>query len=149
MTHIFLDANIIIGLLYEKDRIHTVASQTVHIALKHYHCYISPITLAIAHHKIKKLVSNKAERERANQLILSTFHFSSITTTTMEEIKMFSAFHDLEDALQYYSARTINPVGIVTEDAADFAPYSQIPIYTPYEFIQLKHPIAAEANRLN
>lgn len=135
MKNIFLDTNIIIGLLYENDRIHRESTAVVDIVLKRYKAYISPSTFVNCHRKLRKLIRDSKERNRAIVLLL-TFNYSSENQWIMDQVRD-ADFHNLEDALQYFSALTIEPDAIVTEDVHDFQPYSKVPVFHPLEFLQL------------
>jgi len=48
-----------------------------------------------------------------------------------------SAFHDKEDALQYYSALYAGADMIITFNVHDFQPYSSLQVMHPAEFLLL------------
>lgn len=134
MKRVFLDANIIIGLLYEGDRLHRDATLAANIALKRYHTFISPATFVICQRKIRKLVHPR-QRNSALKTLLA-FNYCTENQAVMNLVAK-AKFHNKEDALQYFSALTEKPDAIVTEDVHDFQPYASIPVYHPVEFIQM------------
>lgn len=105
-------------------------------------CYILARSLRESN-KTKPLgesLSNKEIREKANKMVSVLFTRISILTVTEKEIKdaFTSRWKDVEDAVQYFTAKANKVDAIVTWNKKDFRE-SDIPVYTPTEYLAELH----------
>jgi hypothetical protein len=97
--------------------------------------FINLISLANIHYISSKVV----RKEQSISNIKTLLSFINITTanTEIDKKALHSSFNDIDGALQYFSATTIDNVSaIITRDINDFK-QSEIPVYTPSEFLKL------------
>ncbi len=133
MRNVFLDANVIIDWLVNSAINHTICTKTVEISLtKSRNTYISPTTVAITSYFLYKNYKSEARAKKLAQEIFEPFIF---TTENNEIVKdaLNSEFTDLEDAIQYHSARFSKVDVIITQNQHDFY-HSKIAVITPQEF---------------
>ncbi len=137
MKRVFIDANIVIDLLCERYpwfpdvlRIFSTADRG-RIEL-----YCSALSLGTASYimETRKMSTNDIFDgiELLCQVCTPTIVDSSVVGSALH-----SGFTDFEDALQYYSAKTVNADCIVTRNKKDFVT-SEIPVYELSEFMALE-----------
>jgi predicted nucleic acid-binding protein len=120
MRKIFLDANIVVDFLDGSAQYHR-SSVALVVALRKQRItlYISPSTFVIANHVVYKYTRNRLEANKKLKSLSKYFLFTGEDQKIMDEV-FASKFEDLEDALQYYSAKTIAPDYIITHNNKDF-----------------------------
>jgi predicted nucleic acid-binding protein len=136
---IFLDANIIVDLLDKPSFDHDLAKEVVRIIrLSKKPVYISPTTFAITWYLFSK--RNKGNKNVRN-ILINFFKYFSFTTEDEEVMRkvLASNFSDLEDALQYYSAKQLGLQLIITKNKKDFIQSNEITVIHPAEFIELHY----------
>jgi predicted nucleic acid-binding protein len=136
---IFLDANIIVDLLDKPSFDHDLAKEVVRIIrLSKKPVYISPTTFAITWYLFSK--RNKGNKNVRN-ILINFFKYFSFTTEDAEVMKkvLASNFVDLEDALQYFSAKQQGLQLIITKNKKDFIQSNEITVIHPTEFIELHY----------
>ena len=133
MTRLFLDTNIVIDLLSNRE---PFCRDAVSLFSKAYYkkleLFVSPITYATASYLLKK--NNNSEVVRN---LLANFRQLSHIATTDERVvddAIASQFADFEDALQYYTALKAKADVIITRNGKDFD-LSKIPVMTATEFL--------------
>jgi len=134
MKKIFIDANILIDFFNKNARRNQECSYLISIIFSHYKPSTSPTTFAITYFFGKKAISNISLLNKQMKDVFSMFEFSSEDEKVMKKV-FDSEFKDLEDALQYHSAQTINADCLVTYNLHDYFA-SKIPVMLPMEFIQ-------------
>ena len=136
---IFLDANIIVDLLDKPSFDHDLAKEVVRIIrLSKKPVYISPTTFAITYYLFSK--RNKGNKNVRN-ILINFFKYFSFTTEDADVMKkvLASNFVDLEDALQYFSAKQQGLQLIITKNKKDFIQSDDITVIHPTEFIELHY----------
>ena len=99
--NVFLDANIVVGLLNKRDFNHSLSVSVLKICqLKKITTTISPITVAIAFYFFKKSFIDAYSKKDAFEEFLSVFSYSSNLSQDISESFKIN-FEDIEDALQY------------------------------------------------
>ena len=130
MDKIFLDTNIVIDLLEQREGFYQDAIKIFQMGLHHeLSLWVSPITFSTASYLLRK-------HENANKLLNNLRLLVSISTLdqTVVDDAISSEFDDKEDAMQYFSALKANASCIITRNKKDFT-MSEIPVYTPTEFL--------------
>ena len=134
MKKIFIDANIAIDLMcerypwfYDAMRLFSLADSG-EIKL-----YCSSLTLATASYVMETRKMNKGD------IIETIAHFCQVCTPTSVDANVVqqaihSSFRDFEDALQYFSAKTVNADIIITRNLKDFIE-SKIPVMTAEDYL--------------
>lgn len=135
MTKVFVDTNILLDLLLEREPWAKDAAILFSMAdrreIELLCCSLSFSTAVYLMQRFKY-----TRKEIVSKLTIAK---SICTVTTVNEAvidrMLQSDFVDLEDAIQYYSALASGAEIILTRNPKDFAT-SNIPILTPREFIQ-------------
>ena len=135
MKKVFVDANVAIDLMCERYPWFEDAIKLFSIAERgKIELYCSSLTLATASYVMET-------RKMKHEEILETIsHFCQICTPTTVDANVVqqaihSSFLDFEDALQYFSAQTVNADIIITRNLKDFA-QSQIPVMTAEDYLE-------------
>ena len=130
-----MDANVAIDLMCERYPWFEDAIKLFSIAERgKIELYCSSLTLATASYVMET-------RKMKHEEILETIsHFCQICTPTTVDANVVqqaihSSFLDFEDALQYFSAQTVNADIIITRNLKDFA-QSQIPVMTAEDYLE-------------
>jgi len=131
---IFLDANILVDLINEENKIN---GPTIYLFNRlcdnNDHLYCSPTSFAITYYFLSKVIRNEHLLNEKSIRFFSQFQFTREDNGTIDKVKK-SKFRDLEDALQYYSAEDSKMDVIITNNFFDFE-HSQIPVYHPIDYI--------------
>ena len=93
--------------------------------------YVSSLSIANAAYVLSKL------NRKPHEVIAKLLYWTKVIDLSREVINqtVVSKFADFEDGLQDFSATTIKGIeAIITRDKKGFA-ISQIPVFTPREFI--------------
>ena len=134
MRRIFLDTNIIIDALLERkewmDDVFRILSLAESGEIE---AYCSSLSLATAYYFMERA-------KMPHEILigkLDTFCQVCIPTTVDASVvrqAIQSEFSDFEDALQYFSAKTVNADIILTRNIKDFAA-SEIPVMTAEHYL--------------
>lgn len=137
MDNVFLDANVVINFLCEREPFYYQAARIMTKAYrKEISVACSPITLAT--------VSYLMERSKidTNDVFLKLTNFCTIcqmapidTQIVVESLN--SGFSDFEDSLQYVSAKHWGANVILTRNKSDFA-MAQLRVTDPIEFLGIE-----------
>lgn len=130
---IFLDTNVVLDLLGERENFYEPASKIATLAdLGKIELVVSALTYSTIYY----LLSRFEDKEKVKEKIRK---FKIISTTSDLTDKIFnkglsSQFSDFEDSLQYYCAIEMNCKILITRNCKDFK-YSEIPVLTPNEYL--------------
>lgn len=127
MRKIFIDANVLIGVLNKEYPLFRPASRVLSLAdHPKFQLFTSPTCLAIAFYFAQKKSGAVAAKQKIGVLLsrLSIAPTGHLETLSAIENK---AVLDFEDGLQYYSALHAGCHAIVTEDRHDFH-FSSLPV---------------------
>ena len=138
MKHVFLDTNILMDILANRQPFYMSSSEIYKLGLrKQIFFYTSSNTISTLHYLLKKFIDEDSIRKSLNEIT----DVISIIPVDINIIKksLKSIHKDFEDAIQIASAQSINEMYcIVTRDLKDFK-NSEINVLTPDEFLtQLK-----------
>ncbi|GGB15065.1 PIN domain-containing protein [Puia dinghuensis] len=131
----FVDANILVSVINKEYPLFPYTSRILSLGDKrHFRIYTSPICLAIAFYFAEKKYKAATAKERI-QLLSMNIEITDTDTLTVRRAFADPAVLDLEDGLEYYSAREAGCSCIVTEDKNDFH-FSEIEVLSTMEFYE-------------
>ena len=134
---LFLDANILVGVLNKEYPLFSCAARIVSLAdNKNFTVYTSPICLSIAFYFAEKKSGTQMAKKKIEILVDKL----SITDVGKKEVLLSlqnKKVNDFEDGLEYYAALSSNCDVIITEDINDFY-FSSIPVLNSNTFAE-KH----------
>jgi len=135
MQRIYLDTNVIIDLLGEREPFVEDAQKIFSLGVNRKVALLtSSISLATSFYFIRKRYPEQDSRNRIRLflMICQILNPEDFTITSA----LLSPFSDFEDALQHAIAQQGNCDFIVTRNTKDFT-HAKIPVLTPAEFISL------------
>lgn len=136
MKHIFMDTNVIIDFLANRQPFSLDAARLFNMAVEgRIKIYISAVSYNNIYYVLRQSLTNNA----TIKLLESLADITEITDVNDQVIRqsLKTDFKDYEDAIQYYSALTIPNVDfIVTRNTKDFKK-SRLPVLTSIEAIAL------------
>ena len=136
---VFLDANIIIDFLDKPSYDNKSASEVLRIVrLIGRPVFISPTTFAIVYYIFTKRNKQVKNIKEILKDFFSEFEFTTENESVMEQV-LSSDFDDLEDALQYYSAKFAGIELIITKNKKDFLNAKNLLVLHPLEFIEMHY----------
>jgi len=134
MQRLFLDCNIVIDLLGEREPFYEPIAKLATLAEKgKIKLVVSPITYATVCYVLSKFESAKValEKLRRFKVIVEVCTINELVV----EKALNSSFPDFEDALQYFSAIDAECNIIITRNGKDFKK-SMVPIMTGDEYLK-------------
>lgn len=135
MNNIFIDTNVLIDFLGEREQFYNSAALIVSRADRNEICLqVSSLSFATASYILMRFNPRELVVEKLRK-------FYSICTVTdvgnsVVNQSLNSCFTDFEDALQYYSALDAGAEIIITRNKKDYK-LSKIPVLTPDEYLDL------------
>ncbi len=131
---VFIDTNIVLDLLGERDPFYQSAAQLATLADKgNISLIVSPISFATVNYFLSKFGSPKIAKEKLRKLkILCEI---SLMDEEIIEKGLNSDFKDFEDSLQYFSALASECEIIITRNGKDFLK-SSLPVMTADQFLK-------------
>lgn len=134
MQRIFLDTNIVIDFLGEREGVYEPAAKVLTLAdKKKIKIYTSPSSISNTYYLLSKYENTKAalEKIRKFKLICNI----SIMDDEVVEKAIHSDFKDFEDAMQYFSAIATSCDVIITRNEKDFK-NALIPVMNAESYLQ-------------
>lgn len=136
MKHFFLDTNIVIDVLIDREPFSKYGQQLFDLGYKEeIKLYISALSYATIYYYIKKSCSSH-EKTIAILKQLEQFIETTDVTKAMVHIALNSDFKDFEDAVQYYSAHSKKMDAIITRNPKDFK-NSKLIVLSPEEALAM------------
>lgn len=135
MKKIFLDTNIILDFLGEREGFYEASAKIMTLAdKKKIQVYTSPSSISNVFYVLAKYENPKItlEKIRKFKLLCSM----SVMDDEVVEKAIHSDFKDFEDAMQYFSALASNCDIITTRNEKDFK-NALIPVMNAEEFLQI------------
>jgi len=132
---LFLDTNVVIDLLGEREPFYISAAKIATLADKgKIQIYVSALTYSTAYYILSRFEKKEIVKEKIRRfkVIAET---SDLTDKTIDK-GLASRFLDFEDSLQYYCALQMDCNIIITRNGKDFKE-SDIPVLTPDEYLKL------------
>ncbi len=134
MKRVFLDTNIIIDFLEQREPFFKAAANVIDLgAKKKIELYTSSISLLNCIYIIRKRVGY-AKAVESVKLLMQILDVSPVTKTEFESA-LNTETTDIEDLTQYQSAMTAGCGFIITRNAKHF-PQNGIAILSPDDFLQ-------------
>ncbi len=134
MKNALIDTNVILDFFaarypFDKEAVEIFKL----IYTKKIYSYVSTLSYANSFYYLKKIIG-KTDSVGALKNLKKYVNTINLDENILEDA-LHSDFTDFEDALQYYSAKSIAEIEcIITRNIKDFTK-SKIPVYTPTQFI--------------
>jgi predicted nucleic acid-binding protein len=133
MAHLFLDTNVMIDFLGERESFYEEIAKIIVLAERQeIKVTASSLSFVNTFYVLSKVFDQKA----LNELLIKfriICNVSSIDEINIDK-SLFSQFNDFEDAVQYHSAFHHNCDIFITRNKKDFK-NSEIPLMTPTEYL--------------
>ncbi len=130
---LFLDTNIVIDLLGEREPFYEPAAKIVTLADKgKVQIIVSALTYTTVCYLLSRYESNKVVKEKMRKF--KVIAETSDLTDKIIDKGLESKFSDFEDSLQYYCAVESECNLIITRNGKDFKE-SEIPVLSPNEYL--------------
>ncbi|MBQ0029719.1 MAG: PIN domain-containing protein [Bacteroidales bacterium] len=130
--HLFLDTNIVIDVLANRQEALSAANLLQEAIEGNVVLYMSALTVANITYIMRKDMPKDVLKNKIKQLC------KFIKISPLSGYEVVNALNienpDLEDAIQYFSAMSINADYIITRDASHFR-YSSVPVVSASEFM--------------
>lgn len=134
IRRLFVDTNIILDLLGEREPFYESAAQLVTLADKRIiTLVVSPLSFATANYILSKVESPKIAQEKLRKFKILC-EICKLDEPILEK-GLNSAFIDFEDSLQYFSALDSECEMIITRNSKDFKK-SLIPVMNAEEYLK-------------
>lgn len=134
MTRIFIDYDIIIDLLAEREPHYIFAAKLFTLVdLQKITAFTSPIVFANLHYLLKKKTSNSSALKNLRKL-KTLINILPVDERVIEQ-SLNSEFNDFEDAIQYFTAVNNGIKLLITRNKADYKK-SKISIADAEEFLK-------------
>lgn len=135
MKKIFIDTNIVLDLLGQREPFYEAAAKLFSLADRgKITLYVSSLTIATSNYVLSKLKSAKEAR-----MILIRFKILVVVLDLNDKIIELSlnddSFSDFEDALQYYTALESEADILITRNLKDYK-RSKIPVMTASQYLK-------------
>ena len=135
MRRVFIDTNILLDLLLERDTWAQDAALLFSMAdRKEIELLCCSLSFSTSVYLMQRFKYTRREIVKKLSIVKSICTITTVNDAVIDRM-LQSDFADLEDAIQYYSALAFGAETIVTRNPKDFAT-STIPILTPKDFIQ-------------
>ena len=135
MNRLFLDTNIVLDFLLERnewlDEVAAILSLADNGKIE---VYCSTLSLATASFFMEKAKMPHSLLQRKLSGFCEICKLSPVDDNVVRQ-SLASDFTDFEDALQYYSALTVNSEVIITRNGKDFV-NSKLPVMTANEWLE-------------
>ncbi len=135
MQKVFLDTNIVVDFLGERDNFYEPTAKILTLAdKKKIKIFTSPVSISTVFYLLAKYENSKIALEKIRKFKL----LCSISVMDDEVVgkAMNSDFKDFEDAMQYYSAVATNCDLIITRNEKDFK-NALIPVMNAESYLQI------------
>jgi predicted nucleic acid-binding protein len=133
MDRLFLDTNVVIDLLGEREAFYDAIAKIVSLADKgKIQLTVSALTYSTAFYILSRFESKEIVKEKIRKF--KTIAKTADLTDKIIDKGLSSKFTDFEDALQYFCALKTDCTIIVTRNEKDFK-VSEIPVFSPNEYL--------------
>lgn len=134
MKHVFLDTNILMDILANRQPFYELSSKVYKLGLsKKVLFYTSSNTITTLHYLLKKFIDEDKIRMALDEITEDIKIIPVDYSIIKKSLK--SNHKDFEDAIQIVSAQSISSINcIITRDLKDYK-YAEINVFTPDEFI--------------
>lgn len=130
---LFLDTNVVIDLLGERESFYESAAKIATLADKgKIQIYVSALTYSTVYYLLARFENSDIVKEKIRKF--KVIADTSDLTDKIVDKGLASKFSDFEDSLQYYCALKVDCNIIITRNGKDFKE-SDIPVLTPDEYL--------------
>jgi predicted nucleic acid-binding protein len=134
---LFLDTNIVIDLLGEREPFYWSAAKIATLADKgQIQIFVSALTYSTMYYLLSRYENNDTVKDKIRKF--KVIAETSDLTDRIIDKGLSSRFVDFEDSLQYYCAVRAECNIIITRNGKDFKD-SEIPILTPDEYLNSRN----------
>ena len=134
-TRLFLDTNVIIDLLGERDPYYLeIAKITTLADLNEIELVVSALSYSTVYYILSKYDSNENVKNKLRKFKILA-NISDLNTEVIEK-SLSSNFKDFEDGIQYFCAIESKCSAILTRNIIDYK-HSQIPVMTAESFLNI------------
>ena len=132
MKRIFLDSDIILDALLKRPEFLVPAMNIISLANINFKIVTSSVAFVNVHYFLDKFEkTNKLQLLARLRSIISIIEVGE----TIIDLALKSGINDFEDAVQYYSAMSVNADFIITRNIKDYK-QSTIPVLTAEQFLR-------------
>lgn len=133
MDRLFLDTNIMLDLLGEREPFYTAAARIATLADKgKIEIIVSALSYATSFYILSKYESPEKIKDKFRKF--KVISKTADLTNKVIDKALTSDFTDFEDALQYYSSLELDCDLLITRNIKDFK-LADIPVLTPDEYL--------------
>jgi predicted nucleic acid-binding protein len=130
---LFIDTNVVVDLLGERDPFYDSAAKIATLADKgEIQLVVSALTYSTVYYLISRFENAILAKEKITKF--KVIADTSDLTDAIIEKGLISRFTDFEDALQYYCALQEGCDVLITRNGSDFK-HADIPVLTPDEYL--------------
>jgi predicted nucleic acid-binding protein len=130
---LFLDTNIVIDLLGERENFYESAAKIATLADKgRIQIFVSALTYSTTYYLLVRFEEKEIVKEKIRKF--KVIAETADLTDRIVDKGLASKFSDFEDSLQYYCAVKMDCNIIITRNVKDFKE-SDIPVLTPDEYL--------------
>jgi len=130
---IFLDTNVVLDLLGEREPYYNSAAKIATLADKgEIDLIVSALTYSTVYYLLSRVEDKKLVKEKLRKF--KVIAETSDLTDKIVDKGLSSKFSDFEDSLQYYCAIKMDCKILITRNSKDFKE-SEIPVLTPDEYL--------------
>ena len=134
MSNVFLDTNILMDILSNREPFYKSSSEVYKLGVgKKVNLYTSSNTISTLHYLLKKFIDEDAIRMALDE-ISDIIKIIPVDYSIIKK-SLKSNHKDFEDAIQIVSAQSINNMDcIITRDLKDYK-FAEISVLTPDDFL--------------
>ena len=130
---LFLDTNVVLDLLGEREPFYNSAAKIATLADKdQIDLVVSALTYSIVYYLLSRFEDKELVKEKIRKF--KVIAETSDLTDKIVDKGLSSKFSDFEDSLQYYCAIKLDCKLLITRNGKDFKE-SEIPVLTPDEYL--------------
>ena len=134
IDRLFLDTNVVLDLLGEREPFYNSAAKIATLADKgKVNLIVSALSYSTIFYLLSKFEDNEAVKEKLRKF--KVISETSDLTNRIIDKGLSSKFSDFEDALQYHCAIKLDCNILITRNEKDFKG-SDIPVMTPNEYLK-------------
>ena len=135
MKKVFIDTNVLLDLLLERDPWANDAAILFSMAdRKELELLCCSLSFSTAVYLMQRFNYTRNEIVKKLSIVKSICSITTVNDAVINRM-LQSDFNDLEDAIQYYSALAFGAEAIVTRNTKDYSD-ARIPVLSPQEFLQ-------------
>lgn len=130
---LFLDTNVVLDLLGEREPFYNSAAKIATLADKdEIDLVVSALSYSIVYYLLSRFEDKELVKEKIRKF--KVIAETSDLTDKIVDKGLSSKFSDFEDSLQYYCAINLDCKLLITRNGKDFKE-SEIPVLTPDEYL--------------